>query len=125
MPPFEIGSLVRCRERDWVVMPTEQPDMLLLRPLGGSEHDMTGIYLPANRALGIDPLEAATFPPPDPAQAGNVTSGQLLRDATRLTFRSGAGPFRSLGRVSVRPRPFQLVPLLIDVHNKAHGAGLD
>src|SRR6185295_9091715 len=27
--------------------------------------------------------------------------------------RSGAGPFRSLGRISVRPRPFQIVPLLM------------
>ncbi len=113
MPDFDVGSLVRCRERDWVVMPSEQPDIMLLRPLGGSEQDMTGIYLPTLRALGIDELTAATFAPPDPAHAGNFTSGQLLRDATRLTFRSGAGPFRSLGRISVRPRPFQLVPLLM------------
>lgn len=30
-----------------------------------------------------------------------------------LSLRSGAGPFRCLGRLSVRPRPYQLVPLLM------------
>src|SRR6516162_8824279 len=30
-----------------------------------------------------------------------------------LGLRSGAGPFRSLGRLSVRPRPCQFVPLIM------------
>jgi len=34
-------------------------------------------------------------------------------DAARLSLRSGAGPFRCLGRLSVQPRPYQLVPLLM------------
>jgi hypothetical protein len=121
MPPFEIGSLVHCRERDWVILPSERQDILLLRPLGGSETEVCGIYLP----LEGNHITGATFQPPDPQHASDFVSGQLLRNAARLSLRSGAGPFRSLGRLGVRPRPFQLVPLLIDVHNKAHGAGLD
>src|SRR5205823_3368900 len=33
--------------------------------------------------------------------------------ATRLTLREGAAPFRSLGRISIRPRVYQFVPLLM------------
>ena len=36
-----------------------------------------------------------------------------LLDAVRLSIRSGAGPFRSFGRIAVEPRPYQLVPLLM------------
>lgn len=104
-----VGSLVRCREREWVVLPSADQDLLLLRPLGGSESEITGIYLPLN----LDPVADAAFTLPNPAAAGDHTSGRLLRDAARLSFRSGAGPFRSLGRISVRPRPYQLVPLLM------------
>ncbi len=113
MKTYAPGSLVRCRDREWVVLPSADADLLLLRPLGGADAEVTGIHLPLSRALGIDMVEPASFPPPDPALAGDVVSGRLLRDATRLTFRSGAGPFRSLGRISVRPRPFQIVPLLM------------
>lgn len=55
----------------------------------------------------------ASFPPPDLACMGDFEAGALLRDAARLSLRSGAGPFRSLGRLGVRPRPYQLVPLLM------------
>lgn len=110
---FEVGSLVRCREREWVVLPSENPALLLLRPLGGMESETVGIHLAVNARLQLDQIESATFQPPDPATTSDHIAGQLLRDATRLTFRSGAGPFRSLGRIAVRPRPFQIVPLLM------------
>jgi superfamily II DNA or RNA helicase len=113
MHEFSPGALVRCREREWVVLPSPDPNLLLLRPLGGSERETVGVALALSRALGFDTVEPASFPPIDPAQAGDVVAGRLLRDAARLAFRSGAGPFRSLGRISVRPRPFQIVPLLM------------
>ena len=109
MNDYTIGSLVQARDRDWVVVPSLDPDLLLLRPLSGSEQDIVGIYLP----LGLEDVEPAVFPPPDPERAGDYESAQLLWDTARLGFRSGAGPFRSLGRLSVRPRPYQLVPLLM------------
>jgi superfamily II DNA or RNA helicase len=109
MTSFGIGSLVHCRRREWIVVPSEQDDVLLLRPLGGVESETCGIYLP----LEGHTVHPATFAPPDPARAGDFISGQLLRDATRLTLRSGAGPFRSLGRLGIRPRPYQLVPLIM------------
>ena len=49
-----------------------------------------------------------TRPPP-----GTSRAPRLVHDAVRLNLRSGAGPFRSLGRLSVEPRPYQYVPLLM------------
>ena len=45
-------------------------------------------------------------------QAPRVSAG-LLRTALRIGFRASAGPFRSLARLAVEPRAYQLVPLLI------------
>lgn len=106
---FITGSLVRARGREWVVLPQDDPEVLRLRPLGGTDADVVGLFLPLE---GGD-VRPATFAPPDPAQAGDHTSGLLLRDAVRLGLRTGAGPFRSLGRIAVEPRPYQLVPLLM------------
>ena len=109
MTHFEIGSLVRCRAREWVVLPSPEPDVLVLRPLGGVDAETCGIYLPVEGHL----VESASFAPPDPIYAGDFVSGRLLHDAARLTLRSGAGPFRSLGHLGIRPRPYQLVPLIM------------
>lgn len=109
MGRFDVGALVMCRTRNWVVLPSDRNDVMRLRPLGGSEAEACGIYLPIE---GND-ITPATFPPPIPELAGDFVSAQLLRDAARLSFRNGAGPFRSLGRMGVRPRPYQLVPLIM------------
>jgi superfamily II DNA or RNA helicase len=79
----------------------------MLRPLGGSEDEVTGIYVP------LEPVEQARFDLPDPALLGDFRSCRLLRDALRLGFRSSAGPFRSFAHLAIEPRPYQLVPLLM------------
>ena len=104
---FAVGSLVKARGREWMVLPESDDEMLVLRPLGGTEDEVTGIYLPLER------VEPACFDLPDPAYVGDYRSCRLLRDAVRLGFRSSAGPFRSFGRIAVEPRPYQLVPLLV------------
>lgn len=105
------GSLVHVRRRDWVVMPSPDTDLLLIRPLGGSEEETTGIYLPL--AFAEDKPTSAEFPKPVPADIGDFASARLLYNAARLSFRSGAGPFRSLAKLSFRPRPYQMVPLIM------------
>ncbi len=104
---FSAGSLVRARDREWVVLPESTGELLVLRPLGGSDAETTGIYLP------LENVDSATFGLPDPSKPGDHHSCRLLRDALRLGFRSSAGPFRSFGRLNVEPRPYQLVPLLM------------
>ena len=104
---YSVGSLVKARGREWVVLPDSTDDLLVLRPLGGSDDEIAGIY------ISLEPVTPATFDLPDPAQIGDYRSAQLLRDAVRLGFRSSAGPFRSFARIGFEPRPFQLVPLLM------------
>ena len=106
---YAVGSLVNARGREWVVLPDSTDDFLVLRPLGGTDHEVAGIYLPLE---GKD-VKPATFDYPDPTQVGDFRSSRLLRDAVRLGFRSSAGPFRSFARINVEPRPYQLVPLLM------------
>lgn len=105
------GTLVKIRERDWVVQPSDDPELLILKPLGGSDEETTAIYLPL--AIGADQLQEAEFPRPDADDLGDFARARLLHDAARLAFRSGAGPFRSLARISFRPRSYQMVPLVM------------
>lgn len=109
MNKFQVGSLVKARGREWVVLPDSTEDLLVLRPLGGSDDEITGIYIP------LEPVAPATFDLPDPLQVGDYRSARLLRDAVRLGFRSSAGPFRSFARLGFEPRPYQLVPLLMSL----------
>lgn len=104
---FAVGSLVRARAREWVVLPESDPGFLVLRPLGGAEEEIAGID------AELELVKPATFGLPDPAATGDFLSCRLLRDAVRLGFRSSAGPFRSFGSIAVEPRPYQLVPLLM------------
>ena len=109
---FSVGSLVRCRGRDWVVLPSEDERLLSLRPLSGCDTERCGVLLPFIKK-GIEPVEPATFPLPDPSTVQDAEAVRLLFDASRLLLRDGAAPLRSLSRVSVRPRPYQFVPLLM------------
>ena len=104
---FEPGSLVLARGREWVVLPESQPGFLVLRPLGGTEDERAGV-IPE-----LEQVVPATFPPPDPADAGNADRARLLRTALRIGFTATGGPFRSLARIGVEPRSYQLVPLLM------------
>jgi superfamily II DNA or RNA helicase len=114
---YEIGSLVEARGREWVVLPESQPvgvaggpgdaQFLVLRPLGGSEDERAGVL------TSLEQVREATFPAPVPADAGNADRARLLRTALRVGFTATGGPFRSLARIGVEPRPYQLVPLLL------------
>ncbi len=103
------GSLVNSRGRDWLVLPEDEEDVLRLRPIDGLDHESIGLYMP----LEGSSVKTTSYAPPSAEKAGDFTGGMLLRDAARMNLRSGAGPFRSLGRVSVVPRPYQFVPLLM------------
>jgi superfamily II DNA or RNA helicase len=104
---FTVGSLVRARGREWVVLPDSDDDLLLLRPLGGTDDETAGVL------TALEPVVSARFDLPNPSEVGDDRSARLLRDALRLGFRATAGPFRSFGQLGFEPRPYQLVPLLM------------
>lgn len=108
---FRPGQLVSARGRDWVVLPTDHEGLLRLRPIAGADVEEAGVYVPIE--ADREPVRSADFPPPSPKRLGDTEGLLNLLDAARLALRSGAGPFRSLGSISVTPRPYQLVPLLL------------
>jgi superfamily II DNA or RNA helicase len=91
-------------------MPQANSELMQLRPIGGSEDQICAVY---QLLKELDPITLAEFPLPNPETIGDRTSFQLLLDAARLNLRAGASPFRCLGKLSVYPRPYQLVPLLM------------
>jgi superfamily II DNA or RNA helicase len=115
---YSIGSLVKARGRDWVVQPESDADgtFLILSPLDGASPVQVGID------TELETVEPASFILPTIHEVevdggssiiGNLAQSRLLRDAVRLSFRNAAGPFRSLSRIGVEPRPYQLVPLMM------------
>jgi len=106
------GKLVSLRGREWVVLPSDDPDnLLVVKPLGGSDDETTGIYLPLN--IDSDRPVDARFAPPTSADLADFSTARLLYDSARLAFRNGAGPFRALAKLSFRPRAYQIVPLIM------------
>jgi len=111
------GTIVKARDRYWVLLPHEDPSVYALRPLTGTVDetlllhkqltDLLGYTLPEERP------QPAAFPLPTPEDVSNANRAALLWQAARLTLREGASPLRSLGRISIRPRVYQFVPLLM------------
>ncbi len=104
---YPAGSLVNARGRDWLVLPGSPEGTVLVRPLGGHEHETTALL------RDVDTFVAATFEPPTVDDCGDAGRARLLRDALRLSFRASGGPFRSFARLAVTPRNYQLVPLMM------------
>jgi len=105
------GKLVSLRNREWVVLPSDDQDLLVVKPLGGSDEETVGIYLPLGIPSDI-PVDAR-FPAPSAKDLGDISTVRLLYDSARLAFRNGAGPFRALAKLSFRPRAYQIVPLVM------------
>lgn len=105
------GKLIALRGREWIVLPTEDDDILRVKPLGGSDDESTGIYLPL--MVPEDNWKEATFPQPKAQDLGDFETAKLLFEASRLSFRNASGPFRAMGKLSFRPRSYQIVPLVM------------
>ena len=111
------GSIVQVRNRYWVLLPNEDPDIYLLRPLTGVTDEAVALHKELSNLLGYTLPEErpspATFPLPTTADVSDAIGTHLLWQAARLTLREGASPLRSLGKISIRPRTYQFVPLLM------------
>ena len=114
---YQPGKLVSLRGRDWIVLPSNDPDLLVVKPLGGSDDEIAGIYLPLN--IPADKPMETVFLHPAKDDLGDISTARLLYDSARLAFRNGAGPFRSLAKLSFRPRAYQMVPLIMALRQES------
>jgi superfamily II DNA or RNA helicase len=105
------GKLVRFRDRTWIILPSGDEELVRMKPLGGSDHEITGVYLPLK--LNGEEIEEDTFPRPSVHDLGAFETAKMLFDASRLSFRNASGPFRCMGKLSFRPRAYQIVPLVM------------
>ncbi len=111
MESFSPGKLITFRGRDWVVLPSDDEDLLVVKPLGGTDHEVAGVYLPLE--IEHDRPRDARFEKPTADDLSDFSTARMLYDSARLAFRNGAGPFRALAKISFRPRSYQLVPLVM------------
>ncbi|MFZ1791008.1 MAG: helicase-related protein [Saprospiraceae bacterium] len=105
------GKLVKFRGRRCVVQPSSDYEIVLLKPLGGSDDEIISVFEPVLQAF--DKLEDDQFELPDKSDLDSFLTAKLLYDAARLSFRQVSGPFRCMGKLSFRPRSYQLVPLIM------------
>jgi len=111
MEKFTPGSLIKLRNREWIVLPSNDSELILIKPLGGTDDEITGIFLPLK--FKEDNPNIFSFPYPNENDLGNYESAWLMYNAARLSFRNVAGPFRCMGKLSFRPRSYQIVPLIM------------
>ncbi len=91
---MNVGSIVRCRNRDWVLLPSDDPEVHRLRPLTGGTDDVVSVHRGLANLIGSDLPEErprpAAFPPP---AAEDVTdaAGASAHDGTDRERPAGAG----------------------------------
>lgn len=105
--------IVRFRIRDWVLLPSDDESIYRLRPLTGITDDVIALHRSLAILLPDEAISPSHFPLPSPEDLSDASNAHLLWQATRLTLREGAAPLRSLGKISIRPRVYQFVPLLM------------
>jgi len=121
MKEFKTGTLVEFRERPWIVQKSQDENILLLKPLGGTDAELSGIYLPLyGERFNIISYNFKKPSTEDLKKSSYASSARLLYHACRLSFRDIAGPFQCLGRLSFRPRPYQMVPLIMALQQQGN-----
>ena len=100
-----------------MLMPGKDEEVYGLRPLTGAIEDTIQVH---KRLVGLirsdfpdEDITPSAFPLPSFDDIADATAARLLWQAARLMLREGAAPLRSLGRISIRPRTYQFVPLLM------------
>jgi hypothetical protein len=73
------GSIVSCRSRQWVVLPSENLDVVRLRSLSGNEDEITGIFRQLLE-MNLQAIAGATFPLPSASQVKDHAAAQLLME---------------------------------------------
>ena len=114
---YKPGKLVTFRDRDWIVLPSTDQELLMLKPIGGSDDEITGVFLPLE--MPGDAISDASFAAPAADDLDDFQSARMLYDASRLLFRNASGPFRCIGKLGFRPRSYQVAPLVLALKQEA------
>src|SRR5262245_54112050 len=87
------GAIVQCSNREWVRLPSDRDDSLLLRPLTGATDETVAVHKGLTDLIAYsfpeERVRLAKFPPPTPDDLSNVAGAHLLWQAARLTLREG------------------------------------
>ena len=79
------GKLVKFRGRRCVVQPSSDSEIILLKPLGGSDDEMISVFEPVLQPF--DKIEDDHFELPAKSDLDSFLTAKLLYDAARLSFR--------------------------------------
>ena len=91
---YPVGSLVTARGREWLVLPeSRQPELLILRPLGATDEEITGI-LPE-----LEPVDIGDFRAARPSDGGRLRVVPVC-SVTRCGSASAPLPARSARSVA-------------------------
>ena len=118
---YKTGNLVEFRSRPWIVQQSSDKDLLVIKPLGGTDAETIGLFKPLYNASLDDIVKSYTFQKPSSVDVGQNSypeAARILYNACRLSFRDIACPFQCLGRLSFEPRPYQMVPLILALKQK-------
>ena len=81
------GSLVKYREREWVVLPSEEPEIIKLRPIGGSARETCGVLKSLSDLMGytmpFERIKSAQFPLPEPDNVQDLAAVRRGPDGNR------------------------------------------
>src|SRR5262249_24094971 len=79
--PITPGNIVHCRHRDWVLLPSNDPDLYLLRPLTGATDGVVAIHKGLANLIGLtlpeENVRSAEFPPPTVNDLADATGAHL------------------------------------------------
>lgn len=118
---YKTGTLVEFRSRPWVVQQSSDKELLIIKPLGGTDAETIALYKPLYGSQLDSIVSSYDFRKPTSDDVGTNSypeSARILYNACRLSFRDIAGPFQCLGRLSFEPRPYQMVPLILALKQK-------
>src|SRR5688500_4343851 len=90
------GKLVKFRGRRCVVQPSADPELVMLKPLGGSDDESMAVFEPVMQPY--EKIEPDEFELPSVNDLDSFLTAKLLYDAARLSFRQVSGPFRCMGK---------------------------
>lgn len=118
---YKTGTLVEFRSRPWVVQQSSDKELLIIKPLGGTDVETIALYKPLYGSQLDTIVSSYDFRKPTSDDVGVNSypeAARILYNACRLSFRDIAGPFQCLGRLSFEPRPYQMVPLILALKHK-------